>query len=415
MAGEAAATPVMPEVDFGADPLEDLYERLAQLRAAGHRVVPVRYIGETAWLVLRHRDVTEAFADEARLPAAAAYERTAVPAMGRILMAMRGERHRVSRALAGGGMLPGAIRRATERLLVPVAHALIDRLAGREGRPVDLVEAYTKPYPVTIISRLLGVPVADQNQIIDWLAQLIRLQWEPERALAARAALDAYLEPILEARRREPGEDMISALVTADVDGQRLGQEEILSFLRLLYPAGAETTYHTMGALLYEVLRDPAVHGRAMASAADRTAAVEEALRLHAPATLLPRFAETAVEIAGVVIPAGGMVLLGAGAANHDPELFAEPERFSLDRGRIDHATFGRGPHFCLGSHLAREELKLSLGLLLERLAGLRLASDAPLTPRGTVVRGLPALPVIFDRVLPATAPGTGAATGAAA
>ena len=94
--------PVMPEVDFGADPLEDLYERIATLRERGDRVVPVRYIGETAWLLLRYADVTEIFADEKRLPAAAAYERTGMPAMGRILTAMRGEQHRVNRALAGG-------------------------------------------------------------------------------------------------------------------------------------------------------------------------------------------------------------------------------------------------------------------------------------------------------------------------
>src|ERR1019366_2354583 len=115
--------PIMPEVDFGADPLEDLYERIAALRALGRAVVPGRYICETAWLILGPADVTQIFADEKRLPAAAAYERTGMPAMGRILTAMRGEQHRVNRALAGGALLPGAIRRATETLLVPLANA----------------------------------------------------------------------------------------------------------------------------------------------------------------------------------------------------------------------------------------------------------------------------------------------------
>ena len=399
-------SPIMPEVDFGTDPLEDLYERIATLRARGDRVVPVRYIGETAWLVLRHDDVTRTFADEKRLPAAAAYEKTGMPAMGRILMAMRGEQHRVNRALAGGALLPGAIRRATEKLLVPVANALIDAFGDR--RELDLVESYTQRYPFNVISGLLGVPVADEARINGWLGRLIRLQWDREAALTARAELDAYLTPILEQRRGDPGEDLISQLVMAEIDGRRLDEEEILSFLRLLYPAGAETTFLTMSALMLEVLSDRVLYDRLLAHPEDRPKAVEEALRKHAPATLLPRFAETAVAIGDIEIPAGSMILLGSGAANHDPDVFPDPERFSLGRGPNPHATFGRGPHFCLGSHLAREELRISLALLLERLPGLRLAQGGPVGPTGTVVRGIRSLPVAFDAVLP---PSTGGET----
>jgi len=407
-----SVAPAMPEVDFGTDPLEDLYERIAVLRDQGHRVVPVRYIGDVAWLVLRYPDVAEIFADEKRLPAAAAYERTGMPAMGRILMAMRGEQHRVNRALAGGSMLPGAIRRAAERLLVPLANALIDGFADR--RSLDLVAAYTQRYPFNVISNLLGIPAADEARITGWLSQIIRLQWDRERALEARAALDAYLIPILDARRSDPGEDMISGLVTAEIEGRRLSEEEILSFLRLLYPAGAETTFLAMSALFYEVLADRALYDRLMARPEDRAAAVEEALRKHAPATLLPRFAESAVTVAGIEIPAGSMILVGAGAANHDPEIFPEPECFSLDRGTTQPATFGRGPHFCLGSHLAREELRISLSLLLDRLPGLRLATDEPVRITGTVVRGIRSLPVAFDAVLPPIAYADPARQGAA-
>lgn len=392
-------SPVMPEVDFGTDPLEDLYDRIAALRERGERVVPVRYIGETAWLVLRYDDVTRTFADEKQLPAAAAYEKTGMPAMGRILMAMRGEQHRINRALAGGALLPGAIRRAAEKLLVPIANGLIDAFGDR--RQLDLVECYTERYPFNVISGLLGVPVADEARINGWLARLIRLQWDREAALAARAELDAYLKPILAQRRREPGEDLISQLVTAEIDGRQLDEEEILSFLRLLYPAGAETTFLTMSALMLEVLSDRRLYDRLLAHPEDRPKAVEEALRKHAPATLLPRFAETAVTIGDIEIPAGSMILLGSGAANHDPDIFADPERFSLDRGPNPHATFGRGPHFCLGSHLAREELRISLSLLLERLPGLRLAEAARIRPTGTVVRGIRTLPVAFDALLP--------------
>ena len=394
--------PVMPEVDFGADPLEDLYERIATLRERGDRVVPVRYIGETAWLLLRYADVTEIFADEKRLPAAAAYERTGMPAMGRILTAMRGEQHRVNRALAGGALLPGAIRRATETLLVPIANGIIDGFGDR--RTLDLIEAYTRRYPFNVISRLIGVPTEDEAQLDRWLGHIIRYQWEPELALGARAALDAYLTPIVAARRRNPGEDLISQLVTAEIEGCRLDEEEVLSFLRLLYPAGTGTTFMTMSALILDVISDRAIYDRLMAHPEDRAAAVEEALRKEAPTTMLPRYTEMPVTIGGVDIPAGAMILVCSGAANHDPDIFPDPERFSLDRGMNAHATFGRGPHFCLGSHLAREELRISLSLLLERLPGLRLADENPIRATGTVVRGIRTLPVVFDDVLPPTA-----------
>ncbi|HTJ65689.1 MAG TPA: cytochrome P450 [Alphaproteobacteria bacterium] len=391
--------PVMPEVDFGTDPLEDLYERIAILREQGHRVVPVRYIGETAWLILRYDDVTATFADEKHLPAADAYERTGMPSMGRILMAMRGEQHRVNRALAGSALLPGAIRRATESLLLPLANGLIDRFA--ERREIDLVAAYTRPYPFNVISRLLGVPIEDEGWIVGSLDRIIRLQWDREGALRARAELDEYLIPIVEKRRREPGEDLISQLATAEVEGRRLDQEEILSFLRLLYPAGAETTFLTMSALMREILTDRALYDRLIAHPEDRVAAVEEALRKEAPATMLPRYATNPVTIGGVEIPAGALLLLGSGAANHDPDVFPDPESFSLQRGANPHATFGRGAHFCMGSHLAREELRISLTLLLGRLPGLRLVGP-PGRSVGTVVRGIRTLPVAFDDLLPA-------------
>jgi cytochrome P450 len=398
--GNVAA--VMAEVDFGTDPLEDLYERIGLLREQGQRVVPVRYIGETAWLVLRYDDVTATFADEKRLPAADAYELTGMPSMGRTLMAMRGEQHRLNRALAGSALLPGAIRRASEALLVPTGNGLIDAFAGR--RRIDLVAAYTRPYPFNIISRLLGIPIADEARILGWLDRVIRLQWDRDGALAARAELDAYLIPIVEERRTEPGDDLISKLVTAEIEGRRLDQEEILSFLRLLYPAGAETTFLTMSALMREILSDRSLYDRLLAHPQDRAAAVEETLRKEAPATLLPRFATRPVTIGDTEIPAGSMILLGSGAANHDPDVFPDPEQFSLDRGTYPHATFGRGPHFCMGSHLAREELRVSLDLLLDRLPGLRLDGEGPFPSVGTVVRGVRALPVTFDAVLPSAA-----------
>ena len=324
--------PVMPEVDFGTDPLPDLYERYATLRDAGHRVIPVRYIGEIAWLLLRHDEVIRIFADEKNFPAADAYDITGVPAMGKILMAMRGDEHRISRTLAGGALLPGAIRRATESLLVPIANDLIDQFGDR--RTLDLVAAYTKRYPFNIISRLLGVPITDEAMINGWLGQIISLQWNPQGAMRARALMDEYLTPLLAARRRDPGDDLISQLVTAEIERRRLDEEEILAFLRLLYPAGADTTFLTMSAMMQEVLTRPhALWSGLLAQPELRPLAVEETLRKHPPASLMPRYAKQATEISGVAIPAGSTILLSSGAANHDPAVFPDPERFSLERG----------------------------------------------------------------------------------
>jgi cytochrome P450 len=395
-----APDPIVADVDFGTDPLEDLYERFAALRQAGHRIVPVRYIGEIAWLVLGYDEVMRTFADEGTLPAADAYERTAMPAMGRILMAMRGQQHRFNRMLAGSALLPGAIRRASEFLLVPVANDLIDAFGDR--RTLDLVTSYCRPYPFRIISRLLGVPVSDEAQLLDWLDRLIRLQWDEKGAMEARAQFDSYMKPLIAKRRNDPGEDLISQLVIAELEGRHLDEEEILAFLRLLYPAGAGTTFLSMGALLYAVLSDRELYETLMAHPERRAAAVEEALRKEPPAGLLPRFATKPVTIAGVNVPAGSMILLATGAANRDHSIFPDPEKFSLEREQAQHATFGRGPHFCLGSHLAREELKVSFTLLLERLAGLRLAEEGIIPSSGTVVRGIARLPVAFDALLPA-------------
>ena len=393
--------PIRPDVNFGLDPLENLYDVIAELRDAGHRVVPVNYIGGIAWLILRYDDVDAAFADEANLPAAPAYERHSVPAQGRTLLAMQGEEHRINRALVSGPFQPGAIRRLASSLLVPVANRLIDALP--TSGTVDLVPAYTHAYPFTVISELVGIPANDRDDFMRLILLLFRYPWEPERALEARGLVTDYLQRLLDRRRQEPGDDIISLLAHAEVEGRRLEDEEIFSFIRLLYPAGAETTYLTMGSMLAEILSDRDLHAELLADPDKRPAAVEEALRKHGATTLQPRYIERAATIGGVDIPAESWVLYGIGPAGHDPAVFPDPEAFRLDRGPNHHIAFGKGPHFCLGSHLAREELRISLSLLLDRLSGLRLADGAAsVAPTGAVLRGVLSLPVTYDAILPA-------------
>jgi cytochrome P450 len=394
--------PMMADVDFGVDPIEDFYERTAALQATGRRVAPVRFNGGVAWLILKHADLERAYSDEEGLPAPPAYERHTVPIEGRTILAMTGEEHRIHRSLVSAAFQPAAIRRLADQALVPIANRLIDAFAGQEQ--VDIATAFARVYPFSVISHMLTIPIADEKDVIDWVFMMLRYFWEPEKAMAARAKLDAYVKPIIDARRRDPGEDIISRLTVAEIEGHRLSEEQIQTFVRVLYPAGAETTFLAISGMMFEILSNPPVLERLRANPQDRPAAVEESLRKAGPLAVLPRFTETAVTIGGVDIPADSWLLYGNGPAGHDPDAFADPENFILDRDSFRHLSFGKGPHVCIGAHLAREEMRIALSLMLDRLPGLRLADDETvrLTGTGGILRGAYRLPVTFDTVLPA-------------
>lgn len=397
-------TPVMPEFDLGYDPMPDLEQRLAALQEEGHRVVPVRYLGGIAWVILRFDDVSAIFLDDDQVPAAAAYERSAMPAQGRTLLAMRGQQHRVNRALVAGVLQPAAVRRHVETLLVPIANRLIDQLT--TPGPVDIVSAFTKRYPFNVISGLLGIPLDAEEQLLEWVNLLFLYPTEPERAVRARTEISAFLQPLVDERRSAPGPDIISQLVKAEVDGERLSDEEILSFVRLIYPAGADTTYLLLGSLIRDVIADRSLYERVLGDKSQRELIIEETLRLRSPVALQVRYTEAQLTIAGIEIPADSWLLYGISPANRDAAQFENPHQTMLGRKNNNtFLTFGRGPHFCLGRHLAREEIKVSLDLLLDRLPGLRLAEEVPPCATGSVLRGVRSLNVMFDRVLPAPQP----------
>lgn len=390
----------MPDVDFGVDPIIDFYERTAALQAEGRRVAPVRFNGGIAWLILKHKDLAEAYSDEEGLPAAPAYERHTVPIEGRTILAMTGEEHRIQRALVSAAFQPAAIRRLVDRTLVPVANGLIDAFADK--KEVDIAAAFARVYPFSVISQMLTIPITDEKNVIDWVFMMLRYFWEPQKAMTARAALDAYVKPIIEARRRNPGDDIISRLTVAEVEGHRLSEDQILTFVRVLYPAGAETTFLAISGMMFEVLSNPDILEHLRAKPQDRPAAVEESLRKAGPLAVLPRYTQSAVTIGGVKIPANSWLLYGNGPAGHDSDEYADPESFLLGRDNNRHLAFGKGPHFCIGSHLAREEMRIALSLLLDRLPGLRLIKDdsVRITGTGGILRGAYKLPVTFDEVL---------------
>jgi cytochrome P450 len=247
-----------------------------------------------------------------------------------------------------------------------------------EGKEeVDLVEAFTRPYPFRVISRLLGLPVHDEPKFLTWAVKLIDFPWDPEGAVRARAEFTAYLAAVLARRRKEPGTDLISKLAHAEVDGQRLEDEEIFSFCRLLFPAGSDTTYKLMGSLFFAVLKDHKVRARTQESDQARQDIAREGLRWEPPTALLPRVCSKDIELGDLALKQGDKMLFGIAPANRDPIVFENPNRFDPDRMN-NNLAFGNGEHFCLGRNLARAELEVALKAIFERFPNMALIPERP-------------------------------------
>ena len=218
-----------------------------------------------------------------------------------------------------------------------------------------------------------------------------------ERAQAATRALDRYFAGVLAERRVDPRDDLISDLSTAEFDGHQLRDDEIFAFLRLLLPAGIETTYRSSGNLLYALLTHPE---QLAAVTADRSLipqAIEEGLRWEPPILFLLRNAVRDTEVCGTPIPAGAVMNVCVGAANRDDNVYEAADRFDIFRKRRQHVSFGWGPHMCIGMHLARMETRVAINTVLDRLSNLRVDEDfeAPFV-QGIAFRSPPALHVRF-------------------
>jgi cytochrome P450 len=348
------------------------------------------------FFVYRYEDVLDVLRDSETFSSAHIVELIMGDVMGKyILVGMDDPGHRRYRALVSTAFRRGTLARWEAGLIGPVARELIERFAGR-GR-AELVREFTFPYPTKVTAGLLGLPGEDYRQFRRWSTAILSVHARRAEAIAASAELEDYLAGILAERRRAPRQDLISDLAHAELDGERLTAEEIFSFLRLLLPAGVETTYRSTGNLLFCLLSHP---GQLDAVRADRSLvpqAIEEALRFEMPLLNGTRLAVRDTVLSGVPIPAGSTVVLMLGAANRDQARWPDPDRFDIFRDPKVHISFGQGPHVCLGMHLARAEMRVALNLLLDRLPGLRLDPDGgdPYI-RGQVFRSPTSLPVLF-------------------
>ncbi|MFC9472163.1 cytochrome P450 [Nocardia sp. NPDC056952] len=388
-------------VDFAFQDDPDVHATLARLRAErDYAVVP--FAGVRAVLLLTHDLVSAAFKDESTFPAAAIYRMTTGPVLGKTLQCMEGQEHRIARGVATPSFRRNRVADFVQPLLEPLAHELIDRFQGNGS--ADLVADFTAKYPVLVISRLLGLPVEDEATVHRWAHDLFYFPLDPEAAMRASREFTDYVTPILEQRRREPGDDLISRLVTESAEGEFLDDEQILSFLRLLFPAGADTTMLALGNTLSALLTHPDQLALLRSDPEEWTQwAIWEGMRWEPPVGLLPRACPEAVDWHGISIPALTPMIFSINAAHRDPSVYERPDEFDITRKKMSMLSFGQGVHSCAGNWLAIAELDTALRVLLERLPDLRLrpgAEDAAKVTSqvGVALRGPNALPVRWRR-----------------
>jgi cytochrome P450 len=316
--------------------------------------------------------------------------------MGRTILEMDGQEHRLHRALVSPAFRTRTLARWENELVGAVVDDLVDRFADR-GR-ADLVRELTFAFPVQVIARILGLPREDYPLFQRWSIEMLRVVTDFEKGMAASAALRDYFAAFLADRRRHLEDDLITDLVNIEVDGRHLSDEEIYGFLRLLLPAGVETTYRALGNLLAALLTHPEQLEALRAEPSLLPQAIEEGLRFEPPISMVMRVAVARSTVGNVEIPEGSHVGVCVAAANRDPRQWDEPDRFEVRRPPQGHVTFGHGVHLCLGMALARMEMRVAMKKLLARLPGLRLDPDhAPPTVRGLAFRSPDALSVVFQ------------------
>jgi cytochrome P450 len=314
--------------------------------------------------------------------------------------------HRRLRRLAAGAFNPRRVA-AREQRIGQLVDQLLDRFVA-EGHS-DLIADFTYPLPATVIAELIGAPEEDTHRFRDWSSSLAHVAFgvggddRGERHAIATQGLEQmfeYFGELIERRREEPGEDMISDLLAGDEDGERLDDHEIKSMCALMLFAGHETTTSTIASAMLVLIQNPG-QMELLRSDPDGLAAgaAEEALRYEGAIKVLHRWVAEDFELQGTKIEAGQRVFVLPAAANRDPRKFEDPETVDITRSPNPHIAFGRGIHACIGAQLARLEMRIAIAALVKRLPGLRLAVD-PAELRwapSLASRGLEAMPVEHD------------------
>jgi len=371
----------------------DPYPMFAMMRSSTP-VMRVEFMNRVAYTVCKYDDCLAVLKDSETYSSRSNAEVGKV--MGRTLIEMDAKEHTRNRALVQQVFVPKNLD-ALAPVLAHLANDIIDRFADRPT--ADLVADFTEQFPVQVMAHLTGIPRKDHPQFQAWAIDIIGFPKDLPRGLAAAAALREYLLPIIAERRAHPQDDVISKLVTGRVEGEGLTDDEVVSFLRLLIPAGAETTFKLMGNLFVALLSDrEARWERVRADRALVPWAIEETLRWETSVLMVSRQTNREVVIRDVTIPEDQVVSIVVASANRDEEHYDHPDVFDLDRRADDHLAFGFGRHHCLGYHLARLEARLALDAMLDRFPNVRLDPAAPPpTITGLAFRSPKSLPVLLS------------------
>ncbi|WP_164480719.1 cytochrome P450 [Mycolicibacterium nivoides] len=325
------------------------------------------------------------------------YDNTIGLFIGPSILAMEGKTHRDHRNLVSAAFKSRSLQRWEPEVVRPICEALVDEFI--ESGSADLVRDFTFEFPTRVISKLLGLPEEDLPWFRQRAVELISYTVKYKRAFEASAALKDYFLGQIDLRRSHPTDDIIGDLVTAEIDGEKLTDEAIYSFLRLLLPAGLETTYRSSGNLIYLLLTHPEQFAATQADHELIGQAIEEGLRYETPLTTVQRSTTQDVELDGVALPAGAVIDVCMGSANRDESRWERPEEFDIFRKRVPHITFAAGEHTCMGLHLARMETRVAMESLLSRVRNLKLVTDDDPHIFGQPFRSPTAIPVTFEPI----------------
>ncbi len=354
---------------------------------------PMTPLPNGSYLVTRYDTARDVLRDDT-LFSSAIVQRTMGAVLGESLVGMDGRDHLRHRALVTPALAPRALRGDFPKLVERIAHRTIDRFAN--AGEADVSAQFTFLYPLAVFVEILGLPAEDVPDFHNWGIDLTMVAHDPPRGITASQKMLDYLLPVVRRKRRAPAGDLISSLARAEVEGVALSDEEVVSFLRLLVVAGAETTYHLMGTALFVMLRDLELQHRVRADRRLVPVLLDEALRWESPISTVMREATRDTEIAGVPIAKDTGLIVSIGSANRDERKFEEPARFRLDRGESEHIAFGLGKHYCAGSRLALLEAEVGMNALLDRLAQLEPQPGEDHGIVGFNFRGPDRLPVRF-------------------
>jgi cytochrome P450 family 142 subfamily A polypeptide 1 len=376
---------------FGSDP----YPAFAWMRA--HAPVLHDEVNDL-WALAAYRDVKAAGTDPATFSNAGG-ARPKYPPLPMMIDFDAPEHHR-RRRLVSAGFTPRRVA-ALEDHVRAVCDAVIDDVCERGS--CDFVRDIAAPLPLNMIGDLLGVAADDRSALLRWSEDMLRSQGDPDpdamtAAMVAFGEYTAYMEPVLDERRRSGADDdLVGILVQAEIDGDRLDQDSLITETLLILIGGDETTRHVISGGMLALQQHPDQLARLRAEPARLGTAVEEMLRWVTPIKNMARLTTRDVEVGGAVIPKDAEVLLLYPSANRDDTVFAEADTFDTARDPNPHLAFGFGSHFCLGNQLARIELRVMFEQLFSRLPDLALAEPGPFPHRpSNFISGVETMPVTF-------------------